>query len=57
MLGTLKLEMMPCPEILPYCLSPELAPLDPYPDKVGLPVKELVEFPQHDVHKPFTHYR
>ncbi|XP_014668067.1 PREDICTED: dedicator of cytokinesis protein 7-like [Priapulus caudatus] len=55
--GTLKLDISPCPEEVKYCLTPELARLDPYPDDKGRPTKEILEFPSKEVFVPHYVYR
>lgn len=55
--GTLKLDISPCPEEVKYCLTPELARLDPYPDDKGRPTKEILEFPSKEVFVPHYQYR
>ena len=55
--GTLKLDISPCPAEPKYCLTPELYRIDPYPDDKGRPTKEIVEFPQRDIYKPYATYR
>ena len=57
MLGVLKLDICPCPEDWPHCLTPELYRVDPYPDDKARPTKEIVEFPQREVHEPYSAYR
>ncbi|KAH9366287.1 hypothetical protein HPB48_010298 [Haemaphysalis longicornis] len=55
--GSLRLDISPCPEEVRYCLSPELARLQPYPDDRGRPTKEMLEFPPRDVLRPEYAYR
>ncbi|XP_066997234.1 dedicator of cytokinesis protein 7 [Anabrus simplex] len=55
--GTLKLDVSPCPDEVKYCLTPELAKLNPYPDEKGRPTKEVLEFPAREVFVPHYSYR
>ncbi|XP_052102074.1 dedicator of cytokinesis protein 7-like [Mytilus californianus] len=55
--GTLKLDISPCPEEPRYSLTPELWKVEPYPDDKSRPIKEILEFPSHEVYAPFTIYR
>nr|CAD7402776.1 unnamed protein product [Timema poppensis] len=55
--GTLKLDISPCPDELRYCLTTELARLNPYPDEKGRPTKEILEFPLREVFTPHYSYR
>lgn len=55
--GTLKLDISPCPEEPRYTLTPELWKVEPYPDDKSRPIKEILEFPSHEVYAPFTIYR
>lgn len=57
MTGTLKLDISPCPEEPRYSLTPELWKVEPYPDDKSRPIKEILEFPSHEVYAPFTIYR
>ncbi|XP_058798618.1 dedicator of cytokinesis protein 7 [Phymastichus coffea] len=54
--GILKLDLSPRPEELLRCLDPDLRRLTPYPDELGRPVKELLEFPS-DIISPDLTYR
>lgn len=55
--GTLKLDISPCPDDVPYCLTPELARINPYPDEKGRPTKEILEFPPREMFIPHYSYR
>jgi len=55
--GTLKLDISPCPAEVKNCLTAELYKVDPYPDNHIRPIKEIVEFPIHDILEPYTTYR
>ncbi|XP_069915195.1 dedicator of cytokinesis protein 6 isoform X3 [Oryctolagus cuniculus] len=53
----LKIDISPAPENPPFCLSPELLHVKPYPDPRGRPTKEILEFPAREVYAPHTSYR
>lgn len=53
----LKIDISPAPENPPFCLSPELLHVKPYPDPRGRPTKEILEFPAKEVYAPHTCYR
>lgn len=53
----LKVDISPAPESPPYCLSPELLHVKPYPDPRVRPTKEILEFPAREVYVPHTTYR
>ncbi|KAE8748545.1 hypothetical protein FOCC_FOCC004721 [Frankliniella occidentalis] len=55
--GTLKLDISPCPDDIPYSLTPELARINPYPDEKGRPTKEILEFPPREMFIPHYSYR
>lgn len=55
--GSIKLEIMPCPEEIKYALTPELAKVDPYPDDKTRPIKEVLEFPSLPIFSPHYLYR
>ena len=55
--GTLKLDISPCPSEVKNCLTAELYKVDPYPDNHIRPIKEIIEFPIHDILEPYTTYR
>jgi len=55
--GTLKLDISPCPTEVKNCLTPELYKVDPYIDSKVRPIKEVVEFPIRDILEPYTTYR
>lgn len=55
--GTLKLDISPCPDEVPYCLTPELARITPYPDEKGRATKEILEFPPREMFIPHYSYR
>ncbi|XP_055333628.1 dedicator of cytokinesis protein 7-like isoform X2 [Paramacrobiotus metropolitanus] len=56
--GLLKLDISPCTENLPVgCLTPELVPLRPLGEEGARPVKEILEFPSHEVYSPNYAYR
>uniref|UniRef100_A0A8C5TCB7 Dedicator of cytokinesis C/D N-terminal domain-containing protein n=1 Tax=Malurus cyaneus samueli TaxID=2593467 RepID=A0A8C5TCB7_9PASS len=55
--GTLKLEISPAPENLGCCLTPELLPVQPFPENRNRPHKEILEFPVREVYVPHTIYR
>lgn len=56
-LGTLKLEVVPCPTEFKWGLTPELYKIDPYPDEKSRPTKEVLEFPIRDIYEPYSTYR
>ncbi|XP_039628587.1 dedicator of cytokinesis protein 7-like isoform X6 [Polypterus senegalus] len=53
----LKIDISPVPDSPPYCLSPELLHVKPYPDLRIRPTKEVLEFPAREVYIPYTTYR
>uniref|UniRef100_UPI00358FDEC1 dedicator of cytokinesis protein 7-like isoform X3 n=1 Tax=Myxine glutinosa TaxID=7769 RepID=UPI00358FDEC1 len=53
----LKIDISPVPENFPYCLTPELQQVKPYPDVRVRPTREILEFPARDVYVPFTTYQ
>ncbi|XP_065674534.1 dedicator of cytokinesis protein 7 isoform X2 [Hydra vulgaris] len=55
--GILKMDITPPPENIKYSLTPELQPVNPYPDKQGAPVKEIQEFAPKEVFVPYVTYR
>ncbi|KAF4523421.1 hypothetical protein B566_EDAN007893 [Ephemera danica] len=55
--AVLKLDISPCPDEYKYCLTPELVHLHPYPDDMGRPTKEVLEFPSREVFLPHYVYR
>lgn len=56
--GSVKIEIAPCPEEIKYCLTPELAKINPYPDDYTTrPVKEILEFPVLPIFNPHYGYR
>ncbi|KAL0280011.1 UNVERIFIED_CONTAM: hypothetical protein PYX00_001439 [Menopon gallinae] len=55
--GVLQLEISPCPDDLKCVLTPELARVVPYPDQKERPVKEILEFPAHEIFTPHDTYR
>ncbi|XP_047738300.1 dedicator of cytokinesis protein 7 isoform X2 [Hyalella azteca] len=64
--GRLKLDISPVTHTPKYCLTPELARVNPYPggpeviteeDEKCRPVKEVLEFPPTDVLSPHYNYR
>ncbi|XP_056319423.1 dedicator of cytokinesis protein 8 isoform X1 [Danio aesculapii] len=55
--GYLKLEVLPVPDTVPGCLSPELIPVKPVSEKNQRPVKEVLEFPSKEVYVPHNIYR
>ncbi|XP_066298679.1 dedicator of cytokinesis protein 7-like isoform X4 [Branchiostoma lanceolatum] len=55
--GALKLDISPAPDNSPYCLTPELHKVNPYPDARGRPTKEIEEFPTREVFLPHTTYK
>ncbi|XP_063042281.1 dedicator of cytokinesis protein 8 [Engraulis encrasicolus] len=55
--GIIKLEVLPAPENMPGCLSPELIPVRPVPEKNPRLIKEVLEFPSSDVYVPHCIYR
>ncbi|XP_022087787.1 dedicator of cytokinesis protein 7-like isoform X2 [Acanthaster planci] len=55
--GSLKLDISPMPENPPYCLTPDLQQVKPYPDMRTRPTREIQEFPSRDVYHPHSIYR
>ncbi|XP_076859733.1 dedicator of cytokinesis protein 8 isoform X2 [Brachyhypopomus gauderio] len=55
--GTVKLDVTPAPDTLTACLSAELIPIKPVPEKTVRPIKEVLEFPSSDVYVPHSIYR
>lgn len=55
--GSIKLEISPCPENIPNCLTPELAKVEPYLDANARPIKEILEFPSLPIFNPHYVYR
>lgn len=55
--GSIKLEISPCPENIPNCLTSELARVDPYLDDKARPIKEILEFPSLPLFNPHYIYR
>nr|XP_020449325.1 dedicator of cytokinesis protein 8 [Monopterus albus] len=55
--GFIKLDMSPVHTTPQGCLSTELIPLLPVPEKTVLPVKEVLEFPSSEVYVPHNIYR
>ncbi|XP_029441588.1 dedicator of cytokinesis protein 6 isoform X1 [Rhinatrema bivittatum] len=53
----LKIDISPAPESPPYCLSPQLLHVKPYPDPRVRPTKEILEFPAREVYVPCISYR
>lgn len=53
--GILKLDLSPRPEELLRCLDPDLRRLTPYPDELGRPIKELLEFPSEIISPDLTY--
>ncbi|XP_076850145.1 dedicator of cytokinesis protein 6-like isoform X2 [Brachyhypopomus gauderio] len=53
----LKVDISPAADSSPYCLSPELLHVKPYPDLRVRPTKEVLEFPARHVYTPHTTYR
>ncbi|XP_032821878.1 dedicator of cytokinesis protein 7-like isoform X7 [Petromyzon marinus] len=53
----LKIDISPSPENAPYCLTPELLQVKPYPDIRVRPTREILEFPAREVYDPYTTYR
>ena len=51
------MDISPCSLEVKNCLTAELYKVDPYPDNQMRPVKEIVEFPVHDILEPYTTYR
>ncbi|XP_072019097.1 dedicator of cytokinesis protein 7-like isoform X1 [Amphiura filiformis] len=54
--GSLKLDISPIPENPPYCLTPDLQQVEPYPDLRTRPTREIQEFPSRDVYVPHNTY-
>ncbi|PIK33534.1 putative dedicator of cytokinesis protein 7-like, partial [Apostichopus japonicus] len=52
----LKLDISPVLEEHPYCLTPELYQVKPYPDMKTRPTREIEEFPTRPVYVPHYHY-
>lgn len=48
----MKLDLSPCPENFPYCITPDLYRLKPYPDQRGRPSREIKEFSPKEVYVP-----
>ncbi|XP_033636293.1 dedicator of cytokinesis protein 7-like isoform X4 [Asterias rubens] len=55
--GSLKLDISPMPENPPYCLTPDLQQVKPFPDMRTRPTREIQEFPSRDVYHPHSIYR
>lgn len=55
--GSIKLEISPCPDVIPNCLTPELAKVDPYLDENARPIKEILEFSSLPIFNPHYLYR
>ncbi|XP_041104640.1 dedicator of cytokinesis protein 8-like isoform X1 [Polyodon spathula] len=55
--GTIKLDIMPAPDTVLGCLTSELIPVRPVPEKNVRPVREVLEFPSQEVYVPHTIYR
>lgn len=54
--GKLKLDVSPCPDNFPYCITPDLERLKPYPDQRGRPTREIKEFSAKEVFVPNLTY-
>ncbi|XP_076814693.1 dedicator of cytokinesis protein 7-like isoform X2 [Clavelina lepadiformis] len=54
--GKMKIDVSPCPSNFPYCITPDLHKVKPYPDQRGRPAREVKEFPSHDVKIPNVTY-
>lgn len=52
----LRLDVSPCPVNFPYCLTPDLHRLKPYPDQRGRPSREIKEFPPKEIYSPNLTY-
>ncbi|XP_032873676.1 dedicator of cytokinesis protein 8 isoform X3 [Amblyraja radiata] len=55
--GQIKTEILAVSESPAFCITPELLPVKPYPENRGRPIKEILEFPSHEVYVPHTTYR
>ncbi|XP_035377777.1 dedicator of cytokinesis protein 8 isoform X2 [Electrophorus electricus] len=55
--GSVKLDVTPAPDTVAACLSPEIIPIKPVPEKIVRPIKEVLEFPSSDVYVPHCIYR
>ncbi|KAL3867584.1 hypothetical protein ACJMK2_040468 [Sinanodonta woodiana] len=55
--GTIKLDIAPCPDEVRHTLTPELWKVEPFPEEKVKPVREILEFPTHEVFVPYTTYR
>ena len=55
--GTLKLDMSPCPDEIKQVLTADLGKVEPYPEDKTKPIKEILEFPTHEVFSMATTYR
>ncbi|XP_060603802.1 dedicator of cytokinesis protein 7-like isoform X2 [Ruditapes philippinarum] len=55
--GTLKLDISPCPEEPKQVLTADLWKVEPYPEDKNKPIKEILEFPTHEVFSMATTYR
>ena len=55
--GTLKLDISPCPEEPRQVLTADLWKVEPYPEDKYKPIKEILEFPTHEVFSMATTYR
>uniref|UniRef100_H2UHL7 Dedicator of cytokinesis 8 n=1 Tax=Takifugu rubripes TaxID=31033 RepID=H2UHL7_TAKRU len=55
--GAIKLDMSPVHDTPLACLSTELIPLLPVPEKNIRPIKEVLEFPSSEVYVPHNIYR
>ncbi|XP_052775389.1 dedicator of cytokinesis protein 7-like isoform X2 [Mya arenaria] len=55
--GSLKLDISPCPEEPRQVLTSDLWKVEPYPEDRNKPIKEVLEFPTHEVFSMATTYR
>nr|CAB3239426.1 dedicator of cytokinesis protein 7 [Phallusia mammillata] len=55
--GKMKIDVSPAPANFPYCITPDLYRVKPYPDQRGRPTREVQEFPAREVTIPNTTYR
>ncbi|KAG8512990.1 Dedicator of cytokinesis protein 8 [Galemys pyrenaicus] len=55
--GLVRLEISPAPEVINWCLTPEMLPVRPFPENCTRPHKEILEFPTREVYVPHTVYR
>uniref|UniRef100_A0AAY5EFB3 Dedicator of cytokinesis 8 n=1 Tax=Electrophorus electricus TaxID=8005 RepID=A0AAY5EFB3_ELEEL len=52
-----RVKTISAPDTVAACLSPEIIPIKPVPEKIVRPIKEVLEFPSSDVYVPHCIYR